>query len=622
METPRTIERTQQTEQQEVSPTALGRRRPLSQRDHAARRGLSRLVRLLSHPVPAAMAVAAALHLLFLGFIGLSGGDIAAQDAWAEFARSHPDSAYNLSWYGGVHPISYSVISPYVMAAIGVRATLVIAGTVSAGLLALLLVRSSALAQPRWPALYGALALTGNAISGRVTFALGVAFGLGAVVAVTALKDGWATGPTFRRRALATLTACLSALATAASPIAGLFLGIVAAATWLEGRRRAAYLLGLPPVAVVLLSTLLFPFSGEQPIAFYDTILPVVAGVCGVTLAPPSWRTVRIGSALYVVAMFAAWLIPSPIGSNMTRLGLIFGGVLLVAIASQDTPLRRPVRSRLYGSGRWTAVVLAIVTMSIWQVGMAAKDAVTMRPDDAWSEELMPVVDQLQVRDADQGRVEVVPSRSHREAAALTPYINLARGWNRQADAERNPIFYEDGALTAKSYRTWLDRWAVHYVLLSNDERDPAAVDEAELVARTPGYLREVWSDSEWRLFAVKNPTPLADPPAAVVSFAQDELVLSVPAPGTVRVRIPYSPWLSLVDAQGGTLPAPEVDESGTVLNRHGCLSEDVATVTQEADDQVKDVWTLLYAPEPGTYRIAAPYTLPRGTECPDELTD
>ena len=38
--------------------------------------------------------------------------------------------------------------------------------------------------------------------------------------------------------------------------------------------------------------------------------------------------------------------------------------------------------------------------------------------------------------------------------------MNLARGWNRQADAERNPIFYDDETpLTAASYRAWLDRW-------------------------------------------------------------------------------------------------------------------------------------------------------------------
>lgn len=50
-----------------------------------------------------------------------------------------------------------------------------------------------------------------------------------------------------------------------------------------------------------------------------------------------------------------------------------------------------------------------------------------------------PLVNQLQEAGAEKGRVEVVPARSHREASALAPYVNLARGWNRQADMERNP---------------------------------------------------------------------------------------------------------------------------------------------------------------------------------------
>jgi hypothetical protein len=33
-------------------------------------------------------------------------------------------------------------------------------------------------------------------------------------------------------------------------------------------------------------------------------------------------------------------------------------------------------------------------------------------------------------------------------------------------------------------------------------------------------------------------------------------------------------------------------------------------------------VWTVLHAPGAGTYRIAAPYKLPRGTTCPEDLTN
>ena len=99
-----------------------------------------------------------------------------------------------------MHPVSYSFISPYVMAFLGVRTTMMVAGTVSAGLLALLLVRTRALRQPLWPALYGAVALTGNAVSGRVTFGLGAMFALAAVAVLLAPPRRRAARPVAGRR--------------------------------------------------------------------------------------------------------------------------------------------------------------------------------------------------------------------------------------------------------------------------------------------------------------------------------------------------------------------------------------------------------------------------------------
>lgn len=576
------------------------------------------MLRFLAHPVPAAMITAAALHLLWVWLIANSGGDLAAQDAWAEFARENPGSAYNLAWYGGMHPVSYSVISPYIMATLGVRTTMMLVGTVSAGLLALLLVRSRAVRQPLWPALYGAFALMGNAVSGRATFALGTMFGLAAVAVVVVWPERWRTASLKHRLPRAALAGLLSALATMASPVAGLFIGVVAAALWLEGRRAASYAIGLPPVGVVLLSSWLFPFSGQQPMNGVSTLLPIACGVSVLLVAPRSWVTVRLGAILYVVGVLLVWLIPSQIGSNMTRLSLVFGGLLLVAIALR-VPDRPEDGSFLNGHARTTLLTLAILAMSVWQVATPIYDVVRTKPEAAWNYELAPLIEELESRDADLARVEVVPSRSHREASALAPYVNLARGWNRQADAEENPIFYDDELLTATSYREWLDRWAVHYVVLPDGALDDAAQKEAELIAVGLSYLEGVWSNADWTLYQVKAPTPLAGPPAIVTQFDATEVVLSVTAPGTVLVRIPYSPWLSLVDAYGDPVEGPQSPAPGLPpVNLDGCLSKQ-----EPADPEVQqDSWTLLHAPEAGTYRIAAPYKIPRGTDCPDELLD
>ena len=581
-----------------------------------------RAVALSRHPVIVAGTAAAVLHLLWWALLATSGGDLAAQDAWAEFARVHPGSAYNLAWYGGMHPVSYSALSPYVMATLGVRTTMILAGTVSAGLLALLITRSGAVARPWWPAVFGALAFTGNAVSGRVTFGLGLMFGLAAVAVVHVWPGRWRTPARVHRWPRAVFGAVLAGLATAASPVAGLFVGIVAAALWIDRRRGAAYALGIPPVVVVALSSWLFPFSGQQPMPFVSTILPLAFALGIFVLAPTWWRTVRIGSLLYAAGVLLVWLVPSQIGTNMTRLGLIFGGVLILAVAVRTpaTPLPHRWPSALHTHRGRFALLLAVgvITSSIWQVSTAARDVIDTRPSAAWTVDVDPLVHQLQVRRAERARVEVVPAASHREASALAPYVNLARGWNRQADAERNPIFYTDGMLTSRSYRAWLHRWAVHYVVLSTGEPDQAGVAEAALVAGGTRYLREVWSDENWRLFEVRSPTPLAEPPAVVTEFDAAEVVIQIPRAGAFMVRIPASPWLSLVDEEGHPLPGPSSPVPGApAINLNGCLTEAEQT---SVPGQATDSWTVLHAPRADTYRIAAPYKFPRGTTCPEDV--
>ena len=563
-------------------------------------------------PVPAAIAVAGALHLLWWMLRDTAGGDLAAQVAWTEFARTHPGSAYDLAWYGGMHPVSYSVLSPYLMAVLGVRPTLVVAGTLSAGLLAWLVDRGGAVRHPVWPAMYGALALVGNAVSGRATFALGTMFALAVLCVLFTWPDRWRKDG--RDRWLrGTLAALLATVATAASPVAGLFLGLVAVALWLDHRRAAAYAVGVPPAAVVALSAWLFPFSGEQPMSWSDAILPVVLGLLVVVLAPRSWRTVRLGGVVYVVAVVLAWLVPSPVGSNISRLGLLFGGVVLVAVAA-DARVRASLVARRAGSTCATVLLtLAILTSTVWQVALAAQDAVRGSPPPSLHASADSLVAALERRDAGLGRVEFVPTRSHWEAAALAPHLNLARGWNRQADAARNPLFYRSRPPTALEYRNWLHRWAVRYVVLSTAEPDPAAVAEAKIVASDPPYLRPVWGNADWTVFAVRNPTPLVARPGRVLDFDAAGITLHTPVAGSLVIRVPDSPWLSLVDQDGHPLTAPD-DASDTPALP--CLSSLDADESDDAQTHRRDDWLVLHAPHAGTYRIAAPYKLPRGTSC------
>jgi hypothetical protein len=568
----------------------------------------TRLSRFLRHPVALTTALSGVLHLVWFFTFANSGGDLAAQDAWAEFVGRHPDSAYNLAWYGGMHPVSYSVVSPYLMSVLGVRTTMMIAGTISAGLLTMILIRSRAVRKPLWPALAGVFALLCNAASGRVTYGLGMVFALAAAAVVFCWPHRWR----YKRWAKALCAAPLAALATAASPVAGLFVGLVAVALFLQKRRPGAYALGIAPTVVVAVSAWLFPFSGTQPMAFYSVILPLLYAVLVFVLVPREWTTVRITSAVYGIGVLLVWLISSQIGSNITRLAMLFAGVVLLAALPFAVP-----RSR-----KWYAIVLALVGFTGWIGFKSVDDIVHTTPAASWARELAPLVNQLQVVGAEKGRVEVVPARSHREASALAPYVNLARGWNRQADMERNPLFYDD-TLNSANYHEWLQRWAVHYVVLPKGEPDGDGGErERELVQRGMPYLRQIWGDANWQLFAVTDPAPLAEPNAVVDRAEQGELTIEVKKAGRILIRIPYSPWLSIVDADGKSVKVPRETaaskhrEDGAPKsydNLNGCLMPTPETAAG-------DKWTELLAPTPGTYRLAAPYQLPRGTPCPEEL--
>ncbi|MFE2522234.1 MFS transporter [Streptomyces mirabilis] len=562
----------------------------------------------LRHPVAFVTVVAGLLHVVWFFTFANSGGDLAAQDAWAEFVGRHPDSAYNLAWYGGMHPVSYSVVSPYLMSVLGVRTTMMIAGTISAGLLTMILIRSRAIRQPLTPAFAGVFALICNAISGRVTYGLGMVFGLAAAAVVFCWPYRWR----YKRWAKALCAAPLAALATAASPVAGLFVGLVAAALFLQKRRPGAYALGIAPTVVVALSAWLFPFSGTQPMSFGSASLPLISAGLVFALVPKEWKTVRITAAVYGLAVLLVWLISSQIGSNITRLAMLLEGVVLLAALPFTVPKSR----------KWYVTVLAFTGFVGWIGFKSVDDIIHTTPAASWARELAPLVNQLQVVGAEKGRVEVVPARSHREASALAPYVNLARGWNRQADMERNPLFYDD-TLNSANYHEWLQRWAVHYVVLPKGEPDGDGGErERQLVQRGMPYLRQIWGDANWQLFSVTDPTPLADPPAVVDRAEQGELTIEVKKAGRVLIRIPYSPWLGLVDAKGKSVKAPQETQKSkhraegtpkTYDNLNGCLME-------TAENASGDKWTELLAPAPGTYRLAAPYQLPRGTPCPEEL--
>ncbi|MFJ8308458.1 MULTISPECIES: hypothetical protein [unclassified Streptomyces] len=555
-------------------------------------------------------------YAAWAAFLATGGGDLAAQFAWAGFAARHPGSAYNLSWYGGAHTANYSLLTPWLMAWFGVRTVTVAAGLASTWLMARLLVRAESVRKPWWPALLGAGALWCDVASGRTTFAVGVAFALGACLWVgesgalalergtrfrasresgaldveqrshrTTPTESTALTPERRPRRRVLLAAVCAALATAASPVAGLFLVVVAAAYGLNRQWRTAAALLLPPFVVVGATTLLFPFEGEQPMALGKVWMPLAACAVLVWAAPRGrgWLVVRYGAAVYALGVVLTYLIASPIGTNVERLfGLAAPPVLLAAALAStprdgsstgDSPRKAPLIPLTPRIHRLVLALTCLVSV-LWLRDKTMDDLRVATEVPAWAAHTDGVVAELDRLGADRTRVEVVPARNHREASVLAAHVNNARGWNRQLDVERGRLFY-DGTLDPDNYRAWLGRWAVGFVVVPDGRPDGPAEAEAALVRGGPSWLEPVWQDAHWKVYRVRDAAPLVSAPGTALSGDDAELVVRMDRPGSATVRIAYSPWLR---AEG-------------------------ARVTEGPDG-----WTRLTVTAPGIYRLGSSY--------------
>lgn len=459
------------------------------------------------------------LYAVWAAFLATGGGDLAAQYAWARFASEHGAAAYGLFWYGGMHTANYSLISPYLMAAVGVKTVTVVSGVAGAWLVAALVERTG-IRRPLWPAVLASLAVWCNVASGRTTFALGIAFGFAACLVLV------------RERRVVAAVVC-AALATMSSPVAGLFLVVAGAAYFLVRDWGRAAALMVPPVLVVGVTTALFPFSGEHLMPFDRIFPPVIFGLALIVAAPREWRVLRWGAAVYAAGTVLTYLIPSPIGTNVERLAELLAPAALLGA------LLMPALSRV----RRVVLTVALVLATAWVGQKTADDLTVSTAVPKWAADTEGVVRELERLGADRGRVEVVPARNHREATALAPYVNMARGWNRQLDIERGRLFY-DGSFSAGTYRAWLDKWAVGYVVLPSGKPDGFAEDEAALVASGPKWLEPVWRDAHWRVFRVKDAVPMVSKPATVVKSTGSAMVVRVPTRGPVTLRLVYSRWL------------------------------------------------------------------------------
>jgi len=146
-------------------------------------------------------------------------------------------------------------------------------------------------------------------------------------------------------------------------------------------------------------------------------------------------------------------------------------------------------------------------------------------------------------------RVEIPFTRSHWEAARVAADFPLARGWERQLDTGRNPLFYR-GILTDFTYANWLSEHGVHYVALPDVKPDTSSFKERGLIERDPPYLELIKRMPHWRIYAVTLPHPMVIPEEGVdirlTRLRSDEVEFDARTPGAALVRVQWSPYWKL----------------------------------------------------------------------------
>jgi hypothetical protein len=152
-------------------------------------------------------------------------------------------------------------------------------------------------------------------------------------------------------------------------------------------------------------------------------------------------------------------------------------------------------------------------------------------------------------------RIEIPFTKFHWEAYAVAPRFPLPRGWERQLDIEDNPLFY-DGRLTAARYDRWLHDRAIRFVAVADAPLDYSAVAERTLIDRGLPYLHLVWRSRHWRVYAVAEPTPIAQGAAVLEHLGPNWFSLDAARPGSTLIRVHFSPYWKVVSGHGCVEPA------------------------------------------------------------------
>jgi hypothetical protein len=466
----------------------------------------------------------AAVLASLLAWLAPRGGDLAAHEYQRWLFLAHGLTLWDNYWYAGRYAfVGYSVLYYPLSALLGLWLLAVLTVAVSAAAFALIVEREWG-STARWGGRAFALVWPGVVLAGQLPFALGAAL---ALLSVLALQFGrrW-TG------------AALIVLTLAASPIAFVLLAVVLAGM-AAGRRTGRRHLLVPALAFAVATAAelvvmrLFPAGTlEFPVIELVEALAFCAGLLALTWGVERSQGLRGVAVVYLLAVIAAYAIPSGLGHDITRLRQLALPVALIAAALR----------------RWRPLPLALVLVACaaaWNIlplagtwirsahDRSSRATVWTAPTAYLHEHLRPGY-----------RVEAVDTSEHWPALYLARAgIPVVRGWFRQDDHPVASLLYRP--YTAPEYVAWLRHLGVAYVVLTDAPQDFTSRREAALVRSGRAGLRRVFRTSFVSVYAVPRPQAIVTGPGrpTVVAFRESDLDIRLTRGGAYRVAVRWSPY-------------------------------------------------------------------------------
>jgi hypothetical protein len=302
-------------------------------------------------------------------------------------------------------------------------------------------------------------------------------------------------------------------------------------------RPGAAAALIVPSLITVGITSVLFGDGGHQPFSFLDCLKSLAALAIVLIVVPRRCHPIRLGAGIGMLMVVVAFAIPTPVGSNATRLSLLFA-----------LPI---VASFIHWRNR-VLTVAALVGVLLLQMPVGISTIASTGRDSGYSSYYSPVIDAIHARGRLTGRVEVPEMAGHWDSVYLARSVPLARGWLRQTDVRLNDAVFYKQKPTIQSYRSFLTDNAIQYVAVPDAELTGFGDEEIDLIATDLPYLIPVWHNAHWTMYEVSPFYPLVDSPARVLSQSPNAIVVAATAHQRLRIRLRWYPWLGLESSDKG----------------------------------------------------------------------